>query len=662
MFISIFMIGINSYSQDLIPNQNDKGKWGYVDSDGNAVIKHIYQEVSVFTEGRAKVRKGNKWGYINTSGKEVIKIQYSEMRTWEGNYCKVAIGGKIEDGMLTSGGKWGYINNNGDIVLKCEYDEIGAYKDGLAHIKKGDKFGYIDTNYQIFIPCIYSAIGAFNEQGFCWVNEGGKFDKSISKTVLGGKFGIYNRKGELIIPAKYKMIGTFTHAPAEANPFLANIINSEKYTDKYKKILKSAWDLRKIHTKKLDVYFDFSESHTYAKDSTKRLLETFITQMPKEDYNLMNECGNYDLLAYKFLYPENFSPLEMPINNYFAVSNNYNEAMAFDWRTARTNRSDKIGITNEYGEIILEHGKYAIAYLPTENLVPVAQEKNKKLQVNYFNTLTKKLMFKKWIDASGISPFKNGVAVIINDGIQYLINTNGDKISADYNLILPPKEDTYIVKRDGSYGLVNKDGTEIISPSYNSLLPINENLICAQQNPNGTFGYLNSRGQYVIASKYLDAKSFNNGAALVKTENGWGEINNNGQNIIKCQWEDIKPRSMNNPTYSWVKRSNLWYGLDISENKLITKGYTDAYNFNHENIAFVCNDNNLFGAINASDNLIIPCQLSNVFMAEKCYKMMKDNNQSSMQEVDVYRFNLMFDNHRNEFRLTEKITDNLWDF
>lgn len=654
LFISIFMIGINSYSQDLIPNQNDKGKWGYVDGDGKVVIKHDYKEVSAFIDGRAKVRKGDKWGYINALGKEVIKIQYSEMRTWEGNYCKVAIGGKIEDGMLTSGGKWGYINRNGDVVLKCEYDEIGAYKDGLAHIKKGDKFGYIDTNYQIFIPCIYSAIGSFNEQGFCWVNEGGKFDKSNSKKVIGGKYGIYNRRGELIIPAKYKMIGTFTHTPAEANPFIANIIDSEEYTDKAKKILKSAWNQR-------DNNNDLRKSHTYAKDSLKALLNRFINQMPKEDYNLMKECGNYDLLSYEFLNPEKFSTLEMPINNYFAVSNNYNEVMAFDWRTARTNRSDKIGIISEFGEIILEPGKYAIAYLPTENLVPVAQEKSKKLQVNYFNTKTKQLMFKKWIEASGISPFKNGVAVIINDDTQYLINTNGDKISADYNFILPPKEDTYIVKR-GSYGLVNKDGTEIITPTYNSILPISENLMCAQQNSNGTFGYLNSMGQYVIPSKYLEAKSFNNGAALVKTEKGWGEINNKDHNIIECQWEDIKPRSMNNPTYSWVKKSNLWYGLDLAKNKLITKGYSDAYNFNSENIAYVRNENNLIGAINASDELIIPCQLSNIDMAKKCYQIMKENNQSSMQEVEVYRFNLMFDDRRNEFRLTEKITDNLWDF
>jgi hypothetical protein len=33
-----------------------------------------------------------------------------------------------------------------------------------------------------------------------------------------------------------------------------------------------------------------------------------------------------------------------------------------------------------------------------------------------------------------------------------------------------------------------------------------------------------------------------------------------------------------------------------------------------------------------------------------------------MKEVDVYRFNLMNNDDRNSFRLTEKIAPNLWDF
>lgn len=650
LLISIFLVGVSAYSQELIPDKNEKGKWGYVDSDGTVIIKHNYNEVFAFVDGRAKVRKGNKWGYINPSGKEVIKIQYSEMRTWSGNYCKVAKGGKSENGLLTSGGKWGYINRNGDEILKCEYDEIGAFKDGVAYIKKGDKYGYIDDNYQIFIPCKYNAVGSFNDKGYCWVNEGCKSKKDNPKQIEGGKFGVYNRNGELIIKPNYKMIGTFTHLSLGANPYYAEIIDSEIYDLKVKASVKEGWKQRQAK----------NEAGLYGQGSFY-YFTALTDQITPEDNRIMQECNTFELLTYDFIEPEKFSSFDMPINNYFAVSNNVDKKNRIYELYAHTYYKDKIGIIDGYGEVILEPGKYEIAYFPTEDFIPVAKEKKKKLQVNYYNIKTKKLLYKKWIDAVAISPFKDGVAVIMDEGRQYLINTGGEKISAEYNRILPPQNETYIVENNG-YGLIDATGKEIISTSFNLILPVSEDLMCVQQEKDGSFGYMNCNGEYVITPKYSDARSFKNGAALVKTADGWGEINKTDEITIKCNWEDIIARSSTSPMCSWVKKDGLWYGLDISTNELITKGYISAYNFNEDNIAYVVDNNALFGVINTSDELIIPCQLSTLNIAITCYNQMKENGKTSMEEIDVYRFNLMLNEDRNNFRITEKITPNLWDF
>ena len=64
-------------AQDLIPDQNAKGKWGYVNSDGLKVINYNYTHASAFKDGRALVQKGGKWGYIDEHGKEVIKIKFT---------------------------------------------------------------------------------------------------------------------------------------------------------------------------------------------------------------------------------------------------------------------------------------------------------------------------------------------------------------------------------------------------------------------------------------------------------------------------------------------------------------------------------------------------------------------------------------------------------
>ncbi len=665
LFFSIFIIGLNAFAQNLIPHQNEKGKWGYIDDAGQVILKYNYNYASAFVDGRAKVRKGNKWGYIDATGKEVIKIKYSEMRTWDGNYCKVAIGGKVEDGMLVSGGKWGYINRAGDIVLKCEYDEIGSFKDGLAHICKAGKYGYIDTNYQIFIPVKYSAIGSFNEQGYCWVNDGGKFDTTNNKLVVGGKFGVYNRRGELIIPAKYKMIGTFTGKPLDANPLIAKFTNSEEYITKTKNNLKEAW---KNRNKKADnnIFtgdntFDFSDGERYASNAQNALINSFQESMTKEDAIIMSECERFNLLTYTFIKPEKFSTINMPINTYFAVSNNYNAAMQFDFRTSRTKKHDKIGIISGVGEILLAPGKYPIAYFAEGDFIPVAKENKNKLQVNYHNTKTGKLLMKKWLDTWAVTPFNNGVAVIANENNQYLIDINGNKVSSEYEYILPPVDNIYIVKK-GTYGLIDNSGKEVISPSFNIIYPIKEQVMCAQKEVNGTFGYLDNTGNYVIPSKYLNARSFNNGVAIVKDTNGWGEIDHNDSVIIKCEWADIKPRTTPNTQYQWVQKEGLWHNLDIKNNKIISKGYINAINFNENDIAFVYEQSGLIGAVNLADELIIPCRLSNLERAEECYKSMIEQNKTSLHEVDVYRYNLMFDDTRNQFRLTEKVTENLWDF
>ncbi len=308
LFIATTLIsGMICYAQNLIPNQNEKGKWGYIDDSGNIVLKHSYDDASAFSDGQAKVRKGNKWGYINPSGKEVIKIQFSEMRTWEGNYCKVAIGGKSTDGILNSGGKWGFINRNGEYILKCEYDEIGAFKDGIASVQKGGKYGYIDTQYKFIIPVKFAAVGSFNEDGVCWVNEGGKFlDKTNNKKIFGGKFGVYNKNGEIIVPVKYKSLGTWTLDPLVASPYISRILFTDEYAKAYNNVIKQS---KKVKGYSLN-------------DSISALQSRLIALKPANDNKVIAEAGTFNLKLWESINPEKFSSIKMGKDNAFAVSNN----------------------------------------------------------------------------------------------------------------------------------------------------------------------------------------------------------------------------------------------------------------------------------------------------------------------------------------------------
>lgn len=50
-------------------------------------------------------------------------------------FCKVAVGGKIKDDVLT-GAKYGFIDKSGAETIKPEYDMIGQFSGSVALVKK----------------------------------------------------------------------------------------------------------------------------------------------------------------------------------------------------------------------------------------------------------------------------------------------------------------------------------------------------------------------------------------------------------------------------------------------------------------------------------------------------------------------------------------------
>ncbi len=198
-------------AQNLAPDQNAKGKWGFVDESGRAVIDYKYDEAEGFVKGRAKVKKGNNYGYINEKGKTVVPIKYQELTPFDAYSYRAATDGKVKDGVLLDE-KWGFIDLDGKPLLKCEYQEVGEFgSNGLAYVCKDGKYGYINRRFEFVVPCKFTAVGAWNKDGRVWVCEGGKADKNNPSQIVGGKLGIYDENGSIIIPVKFASLGTFTY-------------------------------------------------------------------------------------------------------------------------------------------------------------------------------------------------------------------------------------------------------------------------------------------------------------------------------------------------------------------------------------------------------------------------------------------------------------------
>lgn len=133
-----------------------KDKYGFVDDNGTVVIKHQYQQVTPFVDGRSKVQKGGKWGYIDETNKPVIPIQFDEFN---------------------------------------EFDDKG-----IARVKKGKKYGYIRKDGTFLIKPEWDFIGKINAEGYVWVGKG--------QSLAYAAKGLY-RDGVEVLKPKYRDFGFY---------------------------------------------------------------------------------------------------------------------------------------------------------------------------------------------------------------------------------------------------------------------------------------------------------------------------------------------------------------------------------------------------------------------------------------------------------------------
>ncbi len=174
-----------SCAEEFICFKNTKGKWGFLNKEGEIVIKPTYDGAASFSEGLAliKIRKidtvrGKRkekelYGFIDKEGNEVIKptsklsnvrsfseglAAYSDGYEWGWGYIdqsgKKAIRAKKEweavgdfkNGVATVqiNGLWGLMNKKGKIILSAKFEDPLTFRNGLAPVEKDDKIGFIN--------------------------------------------------------------------------------------------------------------------------------------------------------------------------------------------------------------------------------------------------------------------------------------------------------------------------------------------------------------------------------------------------------------------------------------------------------------------------------------------------------------------------------------
>lgn len=114
-------------------------------------------------------------------------------------------------------------------------------------------------------------------------------------------------------------------------------------------------------------------------------------------------------------------------------------------------------------------------------------------------------------------------------------------VTAEYEKgqLCEPKGGLAAIQRNGSWGLVDKTGAEVIPCQYEDIKGqgLCEGLVALKRG--GKWGFLDKTGQEVIAFQYEDAGYFDQGLAAVRRNGKWGYVDKTGREVVPCIYDDF---------------------------------------------------------------------------------------------------------------------------
>ncbi len=164
-------------------------KYGFIDKQGNWVIKPEYDSAVRFSDGLASVMKDGLWGAIETSGQLIIDFKYaSQFFFMDGTATVYKKGSKFYGGLIDKTGK---------MLVEEQFQDNKGLSEGLMPAGKTNKYGYYDISGKAIFPEIFERANLFQD---------GKAGVSFK-----GKYGMIDMEWNFIIQPVFDYIGYFVN-------------------------------------------------------------------------------------------------------------------------------------------------------------------------------------------------------------------------------------------------------------------------------------------------------------------------------------------------------------------------------------------------------------------------------------------------------------------
>lgn len=545
ILFSLLLAALSASAQSLRPHENDKGRWGYVDAQGNVVIKCQWDQADNFEGDRARVEKDGKIGFVGVNGKPIVPLKYSVFDPEDTDVFRVAIGGSMKDGEL-QGAKWTFTDKDGKQLMKAQYDGIGEFLDGYAWVKKGSKYGFIDRNFKECVKPAYEFVGLFNKQGLAWVNKGGK-DKAGTGKVDGGKYGVIDRAGKEIIKPAYKSLGVYP---------IARDTMSFAAVDKAKDPLTRIAAESGMH---LCVWPTVVGGKTFSQmpECEGFAIEDKIS-LVKYGGTIMVNNGVADMSGKVLIRPGKFARIAFPQEGIAVVWTQKKNKLGYVELAGKQKLADTEPLTsafsfnNGYAVVIDVNGKWRFINKELDFGAEKYDWISPQIDGNYLVRLGDKMQvldaqkLAVRLEAKYIYPESEGLmACCTADGKwNYLDAKTLQPVGkATYDYALSMRYGHAIVKQGDKWGLIDNKQKSVLAPKWAAIQPLTtegQTYVWAQNTTDSLWVCLNTatdkpafKGAYSVAENFADSPMGT--TAMVQNNGTFGVVNTTGQLIVPLE-------------------------------------------------------------------------------------------------------------------------------
>lgn len=440
--------------------------------------------------------EGCRWGYVDTTAVVAIPPQYD-----------FALDMVNRVALVECKGKWGMVAKDAKELLPCDYDNLQFLDNTdntiLRIYKQNEKYGLIDTLGHLQVHLEYDEIGSFSEGRLAVRKE--------------GLWGFTDRNGVEVIPCQFKNVHDFTEGLAAVK-----IANKWGFID----------DLGD---------FVIQCQYTRAGSFQNGLAPVYFS------------------MGYAYINPE----------GEVVIPPSFSNAQDFDRGVARVTKDFKQGLIDTLGNFIVRPKFIDISTFNEKGLAIVRSD-NDRVRSGIID-LEGNIRTEGFIS---ISAFHEGrAAVRYKDGYGF-IDTDGKLvIDADYSKVGHFSEGRAMVQRKGLCGFIDLDGKLVVPCQYSKCLDFSgaravvykgykkgglidrTGKVLIEPSVNRLYDFNNGRGlvkekdkSYIYITEqarfydgsYEDAREFEHGIAVVKTNGKWGVINQKGIEIIPPKYDRIE--------------------------------------------------------------------------------------------------------------------------